>query len=97
MAMGIEIARLVARMIVMLARDLLHALVSMPLSVEVSRGVTRMIVMLAGYFLHALVSVSMLVEITRLMAGMIMVRTSLLFCHVVFPPFQMSAALKRHP
>lgn len=97
MALGIQIARLVAGMIVVLARDLLHALVAMPMGVEVTWGVTRMVVMLAGHFLHALVAMSMLVEITGLMAGVIVMSTSLLFCHVVFPPSQMSVALGRHP
>jgi len=88
MALRIEITRLVARMVMMLARDLLHALVSMPMGVEVTRGVTRMVVMLAGYFLHALIAMSVLVEITGLMAGVIVMNTSFLFCHVVFPPFE---------
>jgi hypothetical protein len=54
MAVFVEIARLMAGVIVMLARNFLHRLVAVPVRVEIARGVTRMIVMLTGllFFSH---------------------------------------------
>lgn len=52
MAMLIDVTRLVARMIVMLARDfLLACLIAMAVLIDVARFVARMIVMLTGFIL----------------------------------------------
>lgn len=82
------LAGLMAWMVVMLARHLLYALVSMPLWIEVARGMTRMIVMLAGHLFDALVPMTLGVEIAGRMARMVVMRTRFLLCHVVTLPLR---------
>jgi hypothetical protein len=86
MTLRVEVARHVARMVVMFARDfLLTGLVAMTLRIEVARNVARVIVVLARDFLQAgFVAVTLRVQIARNVAGMVVMLTGLLFCHDAF-------------
>jgi hypothetical protein len=59
--MLIKVTRLMARMVVMRARLLRHALITMSFVVEIARRVPRMVMMLAGNLLYALVPMTVLV------------------------------------
>lgn len=81
----IEIAWLVARMIMVLASRLRVRRVAMPMLVEITGLVTGMVVMLAWRFLGRLVAMTVVVEISRRMARMVVVRAGFFVWHVDLP------------
>jgi hypothetical protein len=81
--MRIEIAGLVAGMVVM-RTGLLHAgSIAMPLRVKVARRVAGMVVVRSGLLHASRVAMAMRVEVAGLVAGMVVVGTGAFLGHVV--------------
>lgn len=83
MPMRIEITWLMARMVVVFARYLFHALVAVTMRVEVAGRVAGVIMMFTGHLRDVLVPVPVRVKIARLVPGMIVMLTGFLVRHVV--------------
>lgn len=81
MPVRVEVARLVAWMVVMRPRHLGHARVAMAMRVEVAGGVAGVVVMGAGHLLDGLVAMPVRVEVAGGVARMIVVRTWLFLGH----------------
>jgi hypothetical protein len=85
MPVRIEVAGLVAGMIVMLARLFGNRCVPMSVLIEIAGGVPRMVVVRPRLLRDRLVSVPMLIEIARRMTGVIVMRSWLLLGHCASP------------
>lgn len=81
MSLRVEVARLVAWMVVVLARNFLHARVPVTVRIEVARSVTGVIMMFTRDFLGGLVAMPVLVEVARDVPGVVVVLAWLLFWH----------------
>jgi hypothetical protein len=77
----VEVARLVARMVVVLTGNFLRGLVAVAVLVEIAGLVARVVMVLTGNLLRCLVTVSVLVEVTGLVAGVVVVLTGLFLRH----------------
>ena len=77
----IEVAGLVARVVVVRPRLLRHALVAMPMLIEVAWRVARVIMVLTRNLLHARVPMPVRIEIAGLVAGMVVVWSWLFLLH----------------
>lgn len=79
--MLIEIARLMSRMVMMLAWLLAHACVAVPVLVEIAGRMAGMRVMLAGNLAASCVAVTMLVGVARLVPRMVVMLVVVMIGH----------------
>ncbi|CCV15028.1 conserved membrane hypothetical protein [Mesorhizobium sp. STM 4661] len=97
MAVLIQVARLVARMIMVLAGHLLLAgLIAVAVLIEIAGRVARVIVMFAGHLLLAdFVTVAVLITISGRMSRMVVMLAGLFLWHCILPCSSCSGGMRR--